>query len=341
MNNSIEKKVDLNSIINGMNEKFGEEGLSELEKARYLYIELGKLFRFNLNYITAYDLKQEDIYFNYISDYDNIPTNNCICVQMSDIYVETLRRVGIKARTERDITAAKDYEMPHRYTVIELSDDREIVADMIYDLPYIQLGLKTWNFAKNSEEGRKTVLSDEEIKTLDDKVGYTYQYFEEKVYTEAFLEMLKDELNNPEKMREYVRDVYNGEEYKEENLIAYKLDLIKNFINLQSMGGHEASKVLGILYKEFFTEEERKKLSFVLLCAEPVEDHKIGNVEKLVCYCFKRNEKECQYYTYEEGGTLEKMSRDELGEKLASKNYLILKKKNTNQKQYGDDIFFK
>ena len=341
MNNSIEKKIDLNKIISEMYQKFGKDGLTEFEVARYLYIELGKLFRFNLNYITAYDLKQEDIYFDYIKDYDNIPTNNCVCVQMSDVYVEILKRVGIAAKTEVDIKADPNYEMPHKYTIVKLSDGREFVGDMIYDLPYIQLGLKTWNFGKNSEDGRKDILSDEEIKAADDKIGYTYQFFEEKAYTEAFLEMIKEELNDPQKMREYVRDVYNGEEFKEENLIAYKLDLIKNFIKLQTMGGHEASKILGILYKNFFSEEERKKLSFVLLCAEPVENHVIGNVEKLVCFCFKKNEKECQYYAYEEGGTLEKVTREELGEKLEAKKYLILKQRNTNKSQYGDDIFFK
>ena len=82
-------------------------------------------------------------------------------------------------------------------------------------------------------------------------------------------------------------------------------------------------------------------MSFVLLCAEPVENHVIGNVEKLVCFCFKKNEKECQYYAYEEGGTLEKVTREELGEKLEAKKYLILKQRNTNKSQYGDDIFFK
>ena len=63
MENSVEKKIDLDKIINKMHQKFGEDGLSEFEKARYLYIELGKLFRFNMNYITFFDLKQEDIYF--------------------------------------------------------------------------------------------------------------------------------------------------------------------------------------------------------------------------------------------------------------------------------------
>lgn len=341
MENSIEKKIDLNKIIDEMHQKFGEDGLSEFEKARYLYIELGKLFRFNMNYITFWELKQEDIYFKPV-DFDNIETNNWICVQMSKIYEEALRRVGITAGTKRDIKSDEDYDMPHKYTVVELSDGREFVTDMIYDLPYIQMGMQTWNFGTNSENGTKTIISEREIKEADDKIGYTSQLSEnEKAYTEAFLEMIKDELNNPERMKEYVKNVYNGEDYKEENLISYKLDLIKHFMGLQTMGGHEGSKLLGILYKSFFSEEERKKLSFFLLCVEPYENHQVGEVEKLVCYCFKRGENDCQYYAYEEGTSLEKIDRELLVKKLKSKPYIVLRKTNENKEQYGDDIFFK
>ena len=154
--NSIEKKIDLNQIISKMKQKFGEE-LSDLEKARYLYIELGKLFRYNLNYLTAYKRKQEDIYFNYV-DFDNIPTNSYICVQMSDIYAEALRRVGVFASTEVDVKASTDYTMPHKYTVIQLPNDKKIIADMVYDIAFIQLGMKTSHFATNNENGNKDVL---------------------------------------------------------------------------------------------------------------------------------------------------------------------------------------
>lgn len=340
MENSVEKKIDLNEIINQMYQKFGKDGLSEFEKARYLYIELGKLFRFNVDYLTFLELKQEDIYFQPV-DFDNIETNNWVCVQMSMIYEESLRRVGITAETKRDIKAAEDYDMPHKYTVVKLSDGREFVADMIYDLPYIQMGMQTCNFGTNSENGVKAVISEKEMKDADNKIGYTSQLSRnEKVYTEEFLEMIKEELNNPERMKEYVEAVYNGEEYREENLIDYKLDLIKHFMGLQTMGGHEGSKLLGILYKSFFSEEEKKKLSFFMLCAEPYEEHKVGNVEKLVCYCFKKGENDCQYYAYEEGNSLEKIDREALSKKLKSKPYIILKKKNENQNRYGDDIFF-
>ena len=39
--NSVEKKIDINELINQMYQKYGKNGLSELEKARYLYLELG------------------------------------------------------------------------------------------------------------------------------------------------------------------------------------------------------------------------------------------------------------------------------------------------------------
>ena len=337
MINSVEKDVNLNRIIDEMHQKFGKDDLTELEKARYLYIELGKLFRYKMDYLTLYKRKQEDIYFDMV-DYDDIRTNSWICVQMSDIYVEALKRIGISASTQKDINGRSDYSMPHKYTVINLSDGRNIVADLIYDLPFIQLGMKTGYFGTNSENNQKDVVSEEEIKSADDKIGYTFQVSKkEYAYTETFLEMIKQELADPEKMKEYVRNVYDGEEYKRENLIEYKLDLIGKFLGLENMGFYEGSKVLAMFYRDFFTDEERKKLSFTLLRKEPYENHHVGNVEEIACYCFKKTKDSCKYYIYEEGKGLIPITRDDIKEKI--KTYDKIEEKNFDGTEYGDDIF--
>lgn len=337
MYNPVKKEIDLEKIINEMYQKYGQNGLTEFEKTRYLYIELGKLFRYDLNYLTYYDRKKEDIYYKTV-DFDNIEDNAFTCVQMADIYIETLKRVGIKAVSQNDIRNTSGYEMSHKYAVVNLSDGRNFIADLIYDLPYIQLGMKTSNFGTNSEEGNKDILSDEEVKLIDDKIGYTCEFSEnEKAYTEKFIELIQAEMNDPQKMKEYVASVYDGEEYKEENLIQYKLDLIKYFFGIQTMGFYEGSKIMAELYRGFFSEEERKKLSFTLFRREPHENHKIGNVEEIACYCFKKNENECEYYIYEEGKALEKISREEIKEKI--KTYTCISSKNVNEEEFGDDIF--
>lgn len=157
MASSVEKEINLNKIINEMHQKFGKDGLSEVEKARYIYIELGKLFRYKMDYLTLYDRKQEDIYYAPV-DFDNIKTNSWICVQMSNIYVEALRRVGIRACTQKDARGQDDYSFIHQYTAIHLSDGRNVIADLIYDLPYIQLGMKTNYFGTNSEKRTKRFI---------------------------------------------------------------------------------------------------------------------------------------------------------------------------------------
>ena len=337
MNNSVEKEIDLNKIINEMYQKFGEE-LTELEKARYLYIELGKLLRYNLNYLTYYKRKKEDIYFETVN-FDDIQTNAQTCVQMSDIYVEILKRVGIQATTQKDINSKTDYNMPHKYTVVNLSDGRTIIADLVYDLPFIQLDMKTENFGTNSENGAKVILSEDEIKSLDDRIDYTCEISEnERVYTETFLEMIKNELNDPQIMQEYVRDIYDGEEYKAENLIIYKFDLIKHFFGLQTMGFFEGSKFLAELYKGFFSDEEREKISFYLLKREPWENHVVGDVEEIACYCYKKAENDCEYFVYEEGKGLENIDRESLKQKV--KKYDRVKREDARKVEYGEDIFY-
>ena len=121
MQSQVKKEIDLNKIIQTMYRKYGKEGLTELEKARYLYIELGKLFRYDMNYLTYYDRKKEDIYFNQV-DFDNIKDNAFTCVQMSQIYIEALRRVGGEAKLQDDIRNQIGYSMSHKYAVINLAD---------------------------------------------------------------------------------------------------------------------------------------------------------------------------------------------------------------------------
>ena len=336
MTKSVEKEIDLNKIIDRMYQKFGKDGLSEVEKARYLYIELGKLFRYNMDYLTLYARKQEDIYFDVV-DFDNIKSNAWTCVQMSDIYVEALKRVGIQARTQRDVRGDDAYEFIHRYTIIDFSDERTVMTDLIYDLPFIQLGMKTNYFASKTYEENTVCISDDEIKIIDDKIGYTFGLSDdEKNYTEAFLEMIQKELANPELMKAYVKNVYDGEEYKSENLIEYKLDLISRFFGLEDMGFYEGSRILGMFYREFFTEEERKRLSFSLYRKEPYENHRIGDVEELACYCFKKTKDSCRYYVYEEGEGLISLSREDIIEKI--KTFDKIYSKNLDKSEYGDDI---
>ena len=82
------EKIVLNDIIQKMNNTFSENSLTELEKARYLYIELGKLFKFDINYISISDYKTEDAYWKSV-DFDNIEINTYTCRQISAIYAET------------------------------------------------------------------------------------------------------------------------------------------------------------------------------------------------------------------------------------------------------------
>ena len=49
---------------------------------------------------------------------------------------------------------------------------------------------------------------------------------------------------------------------------------------------------------KLFSEEERKRLSFVLFRKEPYENHRVGMVEEIACYCFKKGKDSCEYYIY-------------------------------------------
>ncbi len=343
--NQLEKEVNLNKIITQMYEKFGKERLSELEKARYLYIELGKLLRYDLNYYTIYDIKQEDCYFKPVY-FDNIQTNSYVCRQINLLYAEMLKRVGIDAEAIPSYHALElDDDMPHLYTFIKLQDGRKIIADLTFDLALVQTGMKTESFGSNYDYDCNTI-SEIELENIDRKIGYTVPVNEKKgKYMDDFLDLLRQELADEDKMKEYLKIAYSQEknQYKSEELIKYKFDFISRCFFLKEMGYVEGKRFLKSLYQSFFSDEEKKQIYIRFLMFEKSGYRNIVNTEKITCYCWKKSEGDgCEYYIYEEGNNLRHISKEELTEKLSQKQYECLGKgkiirTNDVDKLFSDD----
>ncbi len=115
------------------------------------------------------------------------------------------------------------------YTVIYLKDGRKAVADLMYDLAYIQKGLKTYSFMSTfSEEAGLDEIKPEELEEIDEKIGYKMTMSKTSVYTDYFVEMLKEEMKDEELLRDFVRQNYSEEEarnLKPDYLVKYKFDV--------------------------------------------------------------------------------------------------------------------
>lgn len=320
------KKIDLDELIIEMKRKFLGDTLSEFEKIRYLYIELGKLLSFDINYVSVHDRKSEDVYWREV-DFDNIDRSEFICRQISDMYAELLKRAGVSAESIWKPMLGDDDDFDqtfrHKYTVVKLSDGREFIADLVYDMPFVQKGYGTMFFGTTTEELLSDIetIDSKEIEAADKKIGYSFPkdlYKTTYTYTDNFIQMLKADMQNEDHLRDYVAYNFSEEEardFKKNSLIKYKFDVMSRFFTVSDMGFREGRMVLEKIFLDFFTEEEKKEISLHDLLTEHEEYNgyrRVGNTDMMKCFVWKKAEDDYEYYVFEKGKNLRHISKEEL-----------------------------
>ena len=163
------------------------EGLDQIEVARFLYIELGKYFIYDPDFVNATDIETRRTIAN--RDINEIKNNRVVCISLSKIYIELLRRCGIKAEIVYIPPDPNDpNDVGHANVRIDIGGKTGSVS-LINDLTNIKVGLKTEHFLPElTEEQIRTAkerglldkivtvlaLNDSELRKIDDKIGYTY-----------------------------------------------------------------------------------------------------------------------------------------------------------------------
>lgn len=73
------------------------DNLNDIEKARYIYLQLGKFFSYDEQYITSgTQEKRNELFYK---DFKTIKDDKIVCATISDLYTYLLNRCGIKAKT--------------------------------------------------------------------------------------------------------------------------------------------------------------------------------------------------------------------------------------------------
>ena len=242
--NDIVYNSKIDSIINNM-----PQGLSKIEKAYYIYLELGKILNENTEFV-----------FNsreYKEEHYNDPTNEKyegVCKSISELYVKILtdKRIGIEAETVK-----KNPESPisHVDTILKI-DGKTYIANLIADLSRIKTSRRTkwFCFDVSSQTGKRALdidrvdylhrleqkygkidsLSREEAENLDKKFGYSFfipkiqESNERGIYTEDTIQRVKEEFENPELFKKYV---LHNKDVPEKDYLRYKMDFIFENVN--------------------------------------------------------------------------------------------------------------
>ena len=145
------------------------ENYTDIEKARYVYIQLGKYFSYDDQFLTSNNEKEKEFIFN--KSIDDIVSDRVVCTLISKIYEYILNKININART----IFLKGKRMGHAYTEV-IINEAKYKTDLIYDLTNIKTGFKTKKFmAQDNNNLFYSYLDEEKLKEIDDKIGYTYK----------------------------------------------------------------------------------------------------------------------------------------------------------------------
>ncbi len=215
------------------------ENLTDLEKAYYIYIELGKILGESSRFLFS-DIDQK------IEHYDDKIDSNFkgICKSISELFVNVLKdkRVGIDADLVRQNPESK---ISHVDTILKI-DGKNYICNLISDLSNIQSSKRINSFCFDLDYGiipeeykeklrnyygNIEFLDRNTIEKMDKKFGYSYvgknsDNSEKGIYTNDVINMLREELSDPENFKKHI---LKNEEVVKEDIPKYKMDfLFKN-----------------------------------------------------------------------------------------------------------------
>ena len=221
---------------------------SQLELARIIYIELGRLLSFNTDYLNNLAKSQ----CNDIVDPSNFNNNQVICRIWSQLYCSLLKKYGIKA---------KICALVHAFVEFYINDEAWI-ADATYgtytDFSRIKHGDRTTHFGIGLLKKNNNYPVIDEVKTnpiieeIDKKIGYS------------------EEINKLNRFKEHLTSIKNNNidiskltniSYKtRDELIILKLDYLFNSLGNMCNGFYEAKDFVCEMEKYLLDDSELKQV---------------------------------------------------------------------------------
>ena len=276
--------MDINNLTENILRRM-PANLTQIEQARYIYLQLGKLFTFDEKYWLGNSKTRRMIYKSAkrIQTPKDLKNNKVICVSLTNMYNSLLQKMGIEAEA---VHAEDDL---HVYTIFKI-DGVEYEADLQRDMKFIQAHRKTRSFGREPDYSTRKLISDEQMQEMDDKFGYTYEGDE---YLAILIDRLRDKLELLPNM---------------EQKIEYALKKIENFEADTDMGFVEKMLYYEMILPDVLSSKESKKVQIMDMYVE--EDGE----RKYTC-CISANKEKNEYVRYmysEKTGTFLPIDEQEL-----------------------------
>lgn len=243
----------INKIVNSIDKSWNKN-----EIIRYVYISLGKELCKDVKFFYSLDKKMEDYSYTFDSlrelyEPRNVETYKVICKSAAMVLKSIFDRLGIESSLIKTVSGnpfidKESFELLtvyHWFICVSGEKDKKYFMTLVPDLMNIQFNLPTEHFANNieykrevdgklvqvyeGEEIKASIMSDEEIKLIDEKIGYIKPYY------------ITDDNGNRKKVSEYddvffkyMLDFIRKDGYMFER--AYDTDFFKNALSFKIDG---------------------------------------------------------------------------------------------------------
>jgi len=227
------------------------QNLTNLQKARYIYIEVCKFYIYNSLYIIG-DNEEKTALFDEDIDINKTTSNKAICSSLSRALIYLFQQCDIECNGVY-FGGRFDGHMEVAFKV----DGKVYEADPARDLMNVKVGYETNGFAKRMRNNHRenfegySTLSEEEISNLDKSIGYTFglsreyldmiqdrgdtrEDYDFKMYLDEAVEEISRELYDYEKISEYITSVHPGINVmalSTQELDTYRIEFLMNYVN--------------------------------------------------------------------------------------------------------------
>lgn len=330
------------------------ENLTQMEKAYYVYLELGKELCESQEFI--YSTREEKV-----RDYNQRVDDRFegICKSMAELYVDILTdpRVGIEAETVMKYPGA---ELSHVDTIMKING-KTYIANIIADLSRIKSHEKTkkfgyevdpegvrkavridnelYKFNLEGQYGKIDTIPADELEKMDSKLGYTLRTKGKNIYLSDTLIQLQKEMNDENLLKEYV---FKREDVPESERLIYKLDYLADNMDgiIDKQGRINYLDMIRIYMQVAGTvlkpEEFARLKSYTI--ARNGNVHDLVSIIKVKPFAKEPNGQNTYYMYSNESQKFQKKSKKEITDIIQNDNNKIVGTADRNNPINKDDI---
>lgn len=219
--------------------------ITEEKLIRYVYLDLGQRFSFNLKFSFGNTKTKKSIYANSKIEKDlneAMESNIVICKSVSYIVEYILKNLGVNIRTVVD--PKDERKCPHMYNIVTPKEGEEYIIDLQEDMENIQSHSFTKNYGLSINPNKSPVIRRFDIEQMDRKLGFVD---DEHYYSDDYLYLLKSDIGYFTNFAEKVEFVLGNIDIHENKSIQYA----------ERKWHHEK------LLEEIFSKEELKRIHII------------------------------------------------------------------------------